>query len=141
MASLNQCNFIGNLGSEPDLKYTASGNAIANISIACTETWRDKESGDKKESVEWVRIVFFGRLAEIVGEWLHKGSQVYVSGRMQTKKYTDKEGAVKYSTSIIATEMKMLGSKDNKAAQPSGQGGFRDNPETGKGLEDDRIPF
>jgi single-strand DNA-binding protein len=115
MASINKVILIGNLGRDPETRFLPSGSAVANISIATTDTWKDKTSGEKKEATEWHRVVFFGRLAEIVGEYLKKGSQVYVEGRLQTRKY-EKDGQDHYSTEIIADTMKMLGSR-------SGMGG------------------
>lgn len=110
-ASVNRCIFIGNLGKDPELKYTASGEAICNFSIACTESWKDKATGEKKEQTEWVRISFFGKLAEVCGQYLKKGSQVYVEGSLRTRKWTDKDGQERYTTEIKGNEMKMLGSR------------------------------
>ena len=134
MASLNQCQFIGNLGKEPEIRYSPDGKAIASFSIACSEKWKDKQSGETKESTEWVNISAFGRLAEIIGEYLTKGSKVYISGRMKTDKYTDKSGIEKYSTKIIANQMIMLDSRgaatDNSAPQstPAGSATIQDDP-------------
>src|SRR3972149_5791681 len=102
MASLNRCTFIGNLGADPETRYMPSGEAVTNIRIACSEKWKDKASGEMKEHTEWVRISFFGRLAEVAGEYLKKGSQVYVEGQMRTRKWQDKEGQDRYSTEIRA---------------------------------------
>ena len=133
---LNQCNFIGRLGKDPEVRYGASGDAIAGLTLAVGSTWKDK-AGAKQESTEWVNITAFGKLGEICGEYLKKGSQVFISGRMKTDKYTDKQGVEKYSTKIIAQDMQMLGSKGEgstkPAAQPAGGSGFDD-------LDDD-IPF
>jgi len=115
MASVNKVILIGNLGRDPETRFLPSGSAVANISVATTDTWKDKTSGEKKEATEWHRVVFFGRLAEIAGEYLKKGSQVYIEGRLQTRKY-EKDGQDHYSTEIIADTMKMLGSR-------SGMGG------------------
>jgi single-strand DNA-binding protein len=112
MASVNKVILIGNLGRDPESRYTASGDATCNITIATTETWKDKQSGEKKEATEWHRIVFFGRLAEIVGQYLKKGSQVYVEGSLRTRKWTDKEGHERYTTEIRGDEMKMLGRRE-----------------------------
>lgn len=112
MASVNKATLIGNLGRDPEVRYSADGNAIANISIATTETWKDKQTGEKKEATEWHRVVFFNRLAEIVGEYLKKGSQIYVEGQIKTRKWKDKEGIEKYTTEIVASEMKILGSRN-----------------------------
>ena len=108
---VNKAIILGSLGQDPDIRYTAGGAAVANISIATNEQWKDKESGEMQERTEWHRVVFFGRLAEIVGEYLRKGSQVYVEGRIQTRKWQDKEGKERYTTEIVANEMQMLGSK------------------------------
>jgi single-strand DNA-binding protein len=113
---VNKAILIGNLGNDPDMRYTASGAAVANISIATAESWRDKESGEQQERTEWHRVVFFGRLAEIVGEYLRKGSQVYVEGRIQTRKWQDKEGQDRYTTEIVANELQMLGGKGGGSA-------------------------
>ncbi len=113
---VNKVILVGNLGNDPDMRYTAGGAAVANISIATAESWRDKESGEQQERTEWHRVVFFGRLAEIVGEYLRKGSQIYVEGRLQTRKWTDKEGQDKYTTEIVANEMQMLGGKSGGSA-------------------------
>ncbi len=111
MASVNKAIIIGNLGKDPEVRYTTSGEALCNFSIACTETWKDKATGEKKELTEWVRISFFGKLAEIAGQYLKKGSQVYVEGSIRTRKWTDKEGQERYTTEIRGDEMKMLGGR------------------------------
>jgi single-strand DNA-binding protein len=111
MASLNKVILIGNLGKDPETRYAPSGDAICNITVATSETWKDKTSGEKKEQTEWHRVVFFGRLAEIAAQYLRKGSQVYVEGRLQTRKWQDKDGQDRYTTEIRADEMKMLGSR------------------------------
>ncbi len=111
MASLNKVQIIGNLGRDPETRYMPSGDAMTTIAVATTETWKDKQTGEKKEATEWHRITFFGKLAEIAGQYLKKGSQVYVEGSLRTRKYTDKDGVEKYATDIRADEMKMLGSR------------------------------
>lgn len=108
---LNKVMLIGNLGADPEVRYTAGGSAIANVRIATAESWRDKESGDQQERTEWHRVVFFGKLAEIAAEYLKKGSQVYVEGRLQTRKWTNKDGVDQYTTEIVANEMQMLGGR------------------------------
>jgi single-strand DNA-binding protein len=123
MASVNKVILIGNLGRDPEVRYMPDGGAITNISIATTENWKDK-NGEKQEKTEWHRVAFFGKLAEIAGEYLKKGSQVYVEGRLQTRKWQDKEGNDKYTTEIVADRMQMLGSR-----QGMGGGGDRDAPE------------
>src|SRR6186713_1458169 len=116
MASVNKVILIGNLGRDPETRYMPDGGAITNISIATTDTWKDK-AGEKQEKTEWHRVAFFGKLAEIAGEYLKKGSQVYVEGRLRTDKYTDKAGVERYTTDVFADDMQMLGGK------PSGEGG------------------
>lgn len=113
MASVNLWIGIGNLGRDPEMRYTASGEAICNFSIACTDTWKDKQTGEKKEQTEWVRISFFGKLAEIAGQYLKKGSQVYIEGSLRTRKWTDKDGQERYTTEIRGEEMKMLGGRQD----------------------------
>ncbi len=110
MASVNKVILIGNLGADPETRFLPSGDAVANIRIATSEKWKDK-SGEQQEHTEWHRIAFFGKLAEIAGEYLKKGSPVYVEGRIRTRKWTDKEGQDKYSTEIVADRMQLLGSR------------------------------
>jgi len=110
MASVNKVILIGNLGRDPETRYMPDGGAVTNVSIATTEKWKDK-SGEAQEKTEWHRVAFFGKLAEIAGEYLKKGSQVYVEGRLQTRKWQDKDGQDKYSTEIVANVMQMLGSR------------------------------
>jgi single-strand DNA-binding protein len=111
MASVNKVILVGNLGRDPETRYLPSGEAVTNISLATTDTWKDKASGEKKEATEWHRVSFFGRLAEIAGEYLKKGSQVYVEGQLRTRKWQDKEGKERYTTEIRADTMQMLGSR------------------------------
>ena len=113
---VNKVTLIGNLGNDPEVRYGASGNAVANVSLATTESWRDKDSGEQQEKTEWHRVVFFGKLAEIVAEYLKKGRQIYVEGRLQTNKWQDKEGNDRYTTQIVANEMQMLGSRDDNSS-------------------------
>ena len=110
MASVNKVILIGNLGRDPEVRYMPSGDAVANITIATTETWKDK-AGEKQEQTEWHRVAMFGKTAEIAGEYLKKGSQVYIEGKLQTRKWTDKEGQERYTTEIRADRMQMLGSR------------------------------
>ena len=121
MASVNKVILIGNLGRDPETRYMPDGGAITNISVATTDTWKDKQ-GEKQEKTEWHRVAFFGKLAEIAGEYLKKGSQVYVEGRLQTRKWQDKEGVDKYTTEIVADRMQMLGSRQGMG----GGGGDRE---------------
>jgi single-strand DNA-binding protein len=140
MASVNKVIIVGNVGRDPETRYTPGGDALTTISVATTDTWRDKASGEKKENTEWHRIVFFGKLAEIAGQYLKKGSQVYVEGSLRTRKYTDKDGVEKYATDIRADSMQMLGGRsDGQAAKPAQhkQGGIST---PGNYVEDD-IPF
>jgi single-strand DNA-binding protein len=131
---LNKVMLIGNLGADPEIRYTTGGSAIANLRLATAESWRDKESGEQQERTEWHRVVFFGRLAEIAGEYLKKGSQVYVEGRIQTRKWQDKDGADRYSTEIIANEMHMLGGRG------AGSGGSRDESYEAPPSRESRSP-
>jgi single-strand DNA-binding protein len=108
---INKVILVGNLGKDPEMRYTPGGAAIANITIATSESWKDKQTGEQQEKTEWHRVVFFNRLAEIVGEYLKKGSQVYVEGRLQTRKWQDQGGQDRYTTEIVAGEMQMLGSR------------------------------
>lgn len=121
MASLNKVILIGNLGKDPETRYAPSGDAICNITVATSETWKDKATGEKKEQTEWHRVVFFGRLAEIAAQYLRKGSQIYVEGRLQTRKWQDKEGQDRYTTEIRGDEMKMLGSRQGAGDASSGR--------------------
>jgi len=118
---VNKVTLIGNLGNDPELRSTQSGSAVANITLATSESWRDKETQETKERVEWHRIIFFGRLAEVVNEYLRKGSQVYVEGRIQTRKWQDKDGNDRYTTEIVANEMQMLGSRGTNSESPANQ--------------------
>ena len=118
MASVNKVIILGNLGRDPETRYTTGGDAVTNLNIATSEQWKDK-SGEKQERTEWHRVVLFGRQAEIAGEYLKKGRSVYIEGRLQTRKYTDKDGVEKYSTEIVADRMQLLGGRDG----PGGGGG------------------
>jgi single-strand DNA-binding protein len=108
---INKVILVGNLGKDPEIRYSANGAAIANCTLATTESWKDRNTGEKQEKTEWHRVVFFSRLAEIVGEYLKKGSQIYVEGRLQTRKWQDQSGQDRYTTEIVANEMQMLGSR------------------------------
>ncbi len=149
---VNKVILVGNLGADPDTKYTAGGTAITNISIATSESWKDKQTGENQERTEWHRVVFFNRLAEIAGEYLRKGSQVYVEGKLRTRKWQDQSGQDRYTTEIVGNEMQMLGSREAGGVARTAQqsGGFRDNkpaqqPEPAPAAEDgftnDDIPF
>ena len=152
MASVNKVILIGNLGRDPEVRYMPSGDAVANITIATTETWKDK-AGEKQEQTEWHRVAMFGKTAEIAGEYLKKGSQVYIEGKLQTRKWTDKEGQERYTTEIRADRMQMLGSRSGgsermtppedetpRAAAPAKKSGGASKGSSLEDLEDD-IPF
>jgi single-strand DNA-binding protein len=150
MASVNKVIIVGNLGADPETKYLPSGDAVTNIRVATTDTWKDKASGEKREATEWHRIAFFGRLAEIAGEYLKKGSQVYVEGSLRTRKWQDKDGQDRYSTEIRGDVMQMLGRREGggeaRALPPRGdakpapaQAGAK-KPGKFDDMEDD-IPF
>lgn len=111
MASVNKVIIVGNLGRDPETRYMPNGEAVANITVATTESWKDKTTGDKKELTEWHRVIFYRKLAEIVSQYLKKGSQVFIEGRLQTRKWNDKDGIERYTTEIIADTMQMLGSR------------------------------
>jgi len=130
MASVNKVILIGNLGRDPEMRYMPSGDALCNITVATTETWKDKATGEKKEQTEWHRVAFFGRLAEIAGQYLKKGSQVYIEGRLQTRKY-QKDGVDHYATDIRADEMKMLGSRQGAGEAPGRDSGRDSAPARG----------
>jgi single-strand DNA-binding protein len=145
---VNKVILIGNLGADPEVRYMPSGQAIANIRLATAESWRDKETGENQERTEWHRVVFFGRQAEVVKEYLRKGSQIYVEGRLQTRKWQDKDGQDRYNTEIIANEMQMLGGRSGGG---SSQGFEREEPTSARPAKasspeveqpfDDDIPF
>ena len=142
MAGVNKVILIGNLGRDPEVSYTPSGVAVAKFSIATSDKWKDKNSGEMQERTEWHRITAFGRLAEICGEYLSKGKQVYIEGRLQTSSW-EKDGITRYSTEIIASEMKMLGGRDAAAAVSSSaeaRAPERPGPSFSEG-PDDEIPF
>lgn len=154
MASVNKVILVGNLGRDPETRYTTSGEAVTNIRLATTDTWKDK-SGEKQERTEWHNIVFYGRQAEIAGEYLKKGRQIYVEGRLQTRKWQDKEGQDRYTTEIIADRMQMLGSREGggppaavepveRASVAETRGGPKSaGPAAKKSVDDldDDIPF
>ncbi len=117
---VNKVILIGNLGRDPEVRYTAQGSAVANVALATSETWRDKQTGEQQEKTEWHRVVFFGRLAEIVGEYLTKGRQIYVEGRLQTRKWQDQSGQDRYTTEIVANEMQMLGGRGGEGMPAEG---------------------
>jgi single-strand DNA-binding protein len=149
MASVNKAILIGHLGADPEMRYMTSGDAVANIRLATSESWTDKNTGEKRENTEWHRIVFYRRLAEIVGQYLKKGAPVYIEGRIRTRKWQDKDGQDRYTTEIEATEMKMLGSRqdarsgDAPAQFPQSARPAAAKSAKGTGFDDmdDDIPF
>lgn len=152
MAGINKVILVGNLGKDPEVRYTQDGKAVAQFSIATSEEWKDKNTGEKREKTEWHRVVAFGRLGEICGEYLSKGRQVYIEGRLQTSSY-EKDGITRYSTDIIADKMQMLGSKNSSGDFQAGNsqaGGFKSGNDYGGNQSsanppssgpDDDIPF
>ncbi|NNG14401.1 MAG: single-stranded DNA-binding protein [Gammaproteobacteria bacterium] len=148
---VNKVILVGNLGADPEVRYMPNGGAVANVTVATTESWKDKQSGENQEKTEWHRVVFFARLAEIVGEYLKKGSQIYVEGRLQTRKWQDKSGQDRYTTEIVANEMQMLGSRGgaggggapSSSAPPSSSGTPSGGSSGGGSFDDfdDDIPF
>ena len=166
MASINKVILIGNLGRDPEVRYTPNGSAVCNVSIATTRNWKNKDSGERMEETEWHRVVFFDRLAEIAGEYLKKGRSVYVEGRLRTRKWQDKDGKDQYTTEVMATDMQMLGSREGMgggsadedgggsgggysrpapASRPAGQASkpAASKPSSATGFDDmdDDIPF
>jgi single-strand DNA-binding protein len=148
---VNKVILIGNLGNDPEIRYTPNGNAVANLSLATSESWRDKQSGELQDRTEWHRIVFFNRLAEIVGEYLRKGSKVYIEGSLRTRKWQDKTGMDRFTTEIIANEMHMLDSRSGGSSNASPKEAATTTSETAPPEEasavaapeniDDDIPF
>ena len=151
---VNKVILVGNLGRDPEVRYSPNGQAVANVTLATSESWKDKTSGEKQEKTEWHRVVFFGRLAEIAGEYLKKGAQIYVEGRLQTRKWTDKDGHDRYTTEIVANDMQMLGSRggagvpsndsfnqDQPAETAAGSGTRKPTTTVAGGDFDDDIPF
>lgn len=159
MASVNKVILVGNLGRDPEMRTFPSGDRVANVTVATTDRWKDKQTGEMKEATEWHRIVFNGRLAEIAGEYLRKGSQVYIEGSLRTRKWTDKDGIEKYTTEIRADTMQMLGSRQGMGNPSQEEGGYEggqraaptsrpaasrpaaQKPSTGFDDMDDDIPF
>ena len=140
-SGINKVILVGNLGKDPDLRYTAGGDAVANLSIATSESWNDNQTGEKKEKTEWHRVVFFRRIAEVCGEYLKKGSSVYIEGSLRTRDWEDDQGNKRYTTEIIGREMQMLGgrrSEDNMDQSPQMNSS---SPQPEEGLIDDEIPF
>jgi single-strand DNA-binding protein len=152
---INKVILVGNLGQDPEIRYTADGRPIANFSVATSESWKDKNSGEKRERTEWHRVVVFGKLAEICGEYLSKGRQVYIEGRLQTRKWQGQDGQDRYTTEVVVDirgTMQMLGSRDNAGSRPAagggggggGGGGYQDQgypPPPYQNDQEDDIPF
>ena len=160
---INKVIIVGNLGADPEVRHTGGGTAVCSFNVATSESWTDKQSGEKQERTEWHRVKMFGRLAEIAGEYLKKGRQVYIEGSLRTDKYTDKQGVERYSTDIIANEMQMLGGNEGGGGQRSqgagqrqGSGNYggqsrgnddyasqsrQSSPPADNGFADDEIPF
>ncbi len=143
MAGINKVILIGNLGRDPEVRYTPDGTAVANFSIATSDTWTDKASGEKRERTEWHRIVAWRRLGEICGEYLSKGRQVYIEGKIQTREWEDKEGVKRYTTEIVADQMQMLGPKGTgeRPASAGGAPAYNAEPDASSNTADDDIPF
>ena len=146
---INKVILVGNLGGEPEVRFTPGGSAVANITIATSSSWRDKQSGEMQERTEWHRVAFFNRLAEIAGEYLHKGSKVYIEGSLKTRKWQDKAGNDRYTTEVIANEMQMLDSRGQGGAPSSSFNTTNHQQSTPEmsaapmtaAIEDDDIPF
>jgi len=142
VASLNKAQIIGHLGADPETRYTAGGDAVCTIRLATTESWRDKASGEQREATEWHRVVFYRRLAEVAGQYLRKGAQVYIEGKIVTNKWTDKDGIERYTTQINGTEMKMLGKRNGAPDQSPAAGADPFAPASQSAdTPDDDIPF
>lgn len=142
---VNKVIIVGNLGNDPETRYMPSGSAVTNMTVATNESWKDKQTGEQKDRTEWHRVAMFGRLAEIAAEYLRKGSQVYIEGKLRTRKWQDQQGNDKYTTEIIADEMQMLGSRSGGAPAKSDSGPPPSPPPQGGGGSpgdfDDDIPF
>ena len=147
MASVNRVTLVGNIGKDPELKYLPSGEAVANVSLATSSSWKDKATGERKEETEWHRLTAYGKLAEIIGQFGAKGKSIYVEGRLKTRKWTDKQGVEKYTTEIVIDQMQLLGGRDSVAPE---QPGTQDNPAPARQASpapkraadlDDDIPF
>lgn len=142
---INKVILVGNLGADPDTRYMPSGGAVTNLSIATSESWKDKQSGEQKERTEWHKVAMFGRLAEISAEYLRKGSQVYIEGKLRTRKWQDKDGNDRWTTEVIADEMQMLGGRGGGGAPMSGGDDYSRPSQPQKAAEpddfDDDIPF
>jgi single-strand DNA-binding protein len=149
MASVNKVILVGNLGADPEMRATAGGDPVCNLRLATSEQWKDKATGESKETTEWHRVVLFRRLAEVAGQFLHKGSAVYIEGRLKTRKWQDKDGQDRYTTEVEATELKMLGGGDRGNVTETGNNPYaggraqpRSSPAQAQGVPDDEdYPF
>ena len=140
-SGINKVILVGNLGKDPDMRYTAGGDAVANLSIATSESWNDNQTGEKKEKTEWHRVVFFRRIAEVCGEYLKKGSSVYIEGSLRTRDWEDDQGNKRYTTEIIGREMQMLGGRRSEENMDQSPQMNSSSPQPEEGLIDDEIPF
>ena len=140
-SGINKVILVGNLGKDPDMRYTAGGDAVANLSIATSESWNDNQTGEKKEKTEWHRVVFFRRIAEVCGEYLKKGSSIYIEGSLRTRDWEDDQGNKRYTTEIIGREMQMLGGRRSEDSMDQSPQMSNPNTQPGAGLVDDEIPF
>ena len=140
-SGINKVILVGNLGKDPDMRYTAGGDAVANLSIATSESWNDNQTGEKKEKTEWHRVVFFRRIAEVCGEYLKKGSSVYIEGSLRTRDWEDDQGNKRYTTEIIGREMQMLGGRRSEDSMDQSPQMSNPNTQPEEGLVDDEIPF
>lgn len=140
MAGVNKVLIVGNLGQEPEVRYSNNGSAIANISVATSDSWKDKNTGERQERTEWHRIVMFNRLGEIAGEYLKKGSKVYIEGKLQTRKWQDQQGNDRYSTEIVADQMQMLDGREGGANPQSASSTPRANPQSQGGKQPPSQP-
>ena len=140
-SGINKVILVGNLGKDPDMRYTAGGDAVANLSIATSESWNDNQTGEKKEKTEWHKVVFFRRIAEVCGEYLKKGSSVYIEGSLRTRDWEDDQGNKRYTTEIIGREMQMLGGRRSEENMDQSPQMNSSSPKPEEGLIDDEIPF
>jgi len=143
MSGINKVFIIGNVGADPEIKFLPSGGAVANLTVATSETWKDKTTGEKKEATEWHKVVFFGRVAEIVGEYIKKGSKIYVEGSLKTRKWQDQEGNDRYTTEIKGNEMQMLDSRGDASSKDPApkETPQKGSPQQSEAVDDDTIPF
>ena len=142
MRGINKAIILGNVGQDPEVRHSSNGNAICNISVATSESWKDKTTGEQQERTEWHRVVMYRKLAEIAGQYLRKGSQVYIEGRIQTRKWQGQDGQDRYTTEIVANEMQMLGGKRDGDSAPSRPAAApQPAPQAPAGAYDDDIPF